>query len=229
MTNSCMRRRLQFELSAQKGENMSDAVHQWISELGEQTSFLDAEQAGEPARELDAMRVAIVSNVYRAAPKLAMDLMWQLFTLAGTLFERTTEEGWEVSLVFDQACSDLVKMSVDADIEPKMVAKKVVAAISSNHYGEYGALIRAIAARSCASAYVSEIRNSLQRLLDEPPLPNGGPNSERGHVLRRTLRELDSPSVSWTDRRFPHRCLPQAARWTRSTCGTPFWRACQRS
>lgn len=196
MTNSCMRRRLQFELSAQKGENMSDAVHQWISELGEQTSLLDTEQVGESAWELDAMRVAIVSNVYRAVPKLAPDLMWQLFTLAGTLFERTTEEGREVSLVFDQACSDLVKMSVDADIEPKVFAKKVVAAMSSNHYGEYGALIRAIAAQSCASAYVSEIKDLLQRLLDEPPRLNGSPNSERGHTLRRTLRELDSPYVT---------------------------------
>lgn len=196
LTNSCIRRRLQFELSAQKSENLSDAVHQWISELGEQTSFLDAEQVGELAGELDAMRVAIVSNVYRAAPKLAPDLMWQLFTLVGTLLERTTEEGWEFSLVFDQACSDLVKMSVDADVEPKAFAKKVVAAISSNHYGEYGALIRTIAAQSCASAYVSEIKDLLQRLLDEPPGPNGSPNSERGNVLRRILRELDSPSVS---------------------------------
>jgi hypothetical protein len=165
MTNSCMRRRLQFELAAQKGENISAAVHQWIGELGEQTSLLDAEQVGELAGELDAMRVAIISNVSRAEPKLGPDLMWQIFTLAGTLFERTTEEGWEVSRVFDQACSDLVKMSVKANVAPKVFAVKVVAAISSNHYGEYGALIRAISAQPSASAYVCEIRNVLQRLL----------------------------------------------------------------
>lgn len=196
MMNSCMRRRVQFELSAQKGENASAAVHQWISELGEQTSLLDAEQVGELAWELDALRVAIVWNVSRAALKLAPDLMWQFFTLAGTLFDRTTEEGWEVSRIFDQACSDLVKTSVDADVEPKVFAMKVVAAISSNHYGEYGALIRAIAAQPCASAYVFEIKSLLQRLLDEPPGPNGSPNSERGHVLRRALRELDAPSAA---------------------------------
>ena len=196
MTNSYMRRRLQFELAAQKGENVSAAVHQWIGELGEQTSLLDAEQFGELAGELDAIRGAIVSSVFRAEPKLGPDLMWQIFTLAGTLFERTTEEGWEVSRVFDQACSDLVEMSVDADVEPKVFAVKVVAAISSNRYGEYGALIRAISAQPCASSYVCEIRNLLQRLVGEPPGPNGSPNSERGHVLRRALHELDSRSAT---------------------------------
>ncbi|KWF37659.1 hypothetical protein WT56_02880 [Burkholderia pseudomultivorans] len=197
VTNSSMRRRLPFELSAQKGENMSAAVHHWISELGEQTSLLDAEQVGELAAELDAIRVAIVSNVCRAELKLAPDLMWQFFTLAGTLFERTTEEGWEVSRVFDQACADLVKMSVDAEIEPKLFAAKVVSAISSNHYGEYSALIPAIAsAQPWAAAYVSEIRALLQRLPDEQPGPSGSTNSERSRVLRHALRKLDFPSAA---------------------------------
>ncbi|AGK48733.1 hypothetical protein BTI_1409 [Burkholderia thailandensis MSMB121] len=197
VTNSSMRRRLPFELSAQKGENMSAAVHHWISELGEQTSLLDAEQVGELAAELDAIRVAIVSNVCRAELKLAPDLMWQFFTLAGTLFERTTEEGWEVSRVFDQACADLVKMGVDAEIEPKLFAAKVVSAISSNHYGEYSALIPAIAsAQPWAAAYVSEIRALLQRLPDEQPGPSGSTNSERSRVLRHALRKLDFPSAA---------------------------------
>ncbi len=121
--------------------------------------------------------------------------MWQFFTLAGTVYERTTEEGWEVTRVFDQACADLVKMSVNAEVEPKLFAEKVVSAISSNHYGEYSALIPATAsAQPWASVYVSEIRALLQRLLDEPPGPNGSTNSERSHVVRRALRELDFPS-----------------------------------
>ena len=197
MTNSSMRRRLPFELSAQKGENMSAAVHHWISELGEQTSLLDAERAGELAGELDAIRVAIVSNVSRTVLELAPDLMWQFFTLAGTVYERTTEEGWEVSRVFDQACADLVKMSVDAEIEPKLFAAKVVFAISSNHYGEYSALIPAIAsAQPWASAYGYEIRALLQRLLDEQPGPSASTNSERSRVLRHALRQLDFPSAA---------------------------------
>ncbi|MPW22242.1 hypothetical protein GCT13_36800 [Paraburkholderia sp. CNPSo 3157] len=191
MTNLCMRRRLQFELSAQKGENVPDAVLQWISEFGAQTSFLDAEQVGELAEELDAMRVTIASNVSRAAPDLALDLMWQLFTLAGTIFERTTEEGWEISCVFDEACSDLVTVSVDAEVEPMEFATKVVAAITSGQYGEYRALIRAIAsAQPWAPAYVSDLKVLLHRLLEEPP----DPNSERSRDLRRALQELDSLS-----------------------------------
>lgn len=193
MTNPCMRRRLQFELSAQKHGNISEAVAQWISELSEQTSFLDAKQVNELAREVEAMRVAIVSNVSRAALKLAPDLMWQFFTLAGTIYERTTEEGWEVGRVFDQACADLVKVIVDAEVVPKLFAEKAVSSISSNQYGEHRALIPEIAsAQPWVSAYVVEIRTLLQRLLDEPP----GPNGERSRVLRRALRDLDSPSAA---------------------------------
>nr|WP_244196923.1 DUF6880 family protein [Paraburkholderia hospita] len=146
---------------------------------------------GELAEELDAMRVTIASNVSAAAPDLAPDLMWQLFTLAGTIFERTTEEGWEVSCVFDEACSDLVRVSVDADVEPMEFTMKVVAAIASEQYGEYRALIRAIAsAQPWAPAYVSDLKALLHRLLEEPP----SPNSERSRDLRHVLQEFDSLS-----------------------------------
>lgn len=116
MTNAYTRRRLQFELSALKGEDIPAAVHEWITEFGEQTSFLDAEQVGELAEELDAMRSAIAAHVSRAEPTVAPDLMWRFFTLAGTIFERTSQEGWEVSDVFDRACSDLIKLSIDTNV-----------------------------------------------------------------------------------------------------------------
>ncbi|WP_233860273.1 DUF6880 family protein [Paraburkholderia sp. HD33-4] len=193
MTNPCMGRRLQFELSAQKGENLAASARQWISAFGAQTSFLEAEQVGELAEELDAMRVTITSNVSGAAPHLAPDLMWQLFALAGTIFERTTEEGWEISCVIDEACSDLVKVSVDSDVEPVEFATKVVAAIISDQYGEYRALIRAIAsAQPWAPAYVSGLKVLLQRLLEELP----GPNSDHSRDFQRALRELNSLSAT---------------------------------
>ena len=197
MTNPCMQRRLQFELSAHKNKKMPEAVRRWISELREQTSFLDAEEIDELARELDDMRAAIVSNVFRALPKLAPDLMWQLFTLAGAVYERTIEEGWQVSQVFDQACADLVKLSVDAEVDPKLFATKVVSAISSDQYGEYSALIPAIAsAQPWATAFVSEIRALLQRLLDDPRGPSDNANSEHSRILQHALSELDSSSTA---------------------------------
>ena len=197
MTNPSIRRRLQFELSAQQNDNVPEVIRRQISEFREQTSFLGAEEIVELARELDDIRATIVSSVSRAAPKLAPDLMLQLFTLAGTLYDRTTEEGWEVGRVFDQACADLVKGIVAAEVEPKLFAEKAVSAIGANQYGEYKALIPAIAlAQPWASAYVAEIRALLQRLLDEPPGPNGRPNDERSSVLRRALRDLDPPSAA---------------------------------
>jgi hypothetical protein len=68
---------------------------------------------------------------------------------------------------------------------------KVVAAIASEQYGEYRALIRAIAsAQPWAPAYVSDLKALLHRLLEEPP----SPNSERSRDLRHVLQEFDSLS-----------------------------------
>jgi hypothetical protein len=55
-----------------------------------------------------------------------------------------------------------------------------------------GALIRAIAsAQPRAPAYSSGLKNSLQRLLDQPPGSKNSLNSER-RDLHRALLELDS-------------------------------------
>ena len=197
LRNSSMQRRLQFELIAHKGQDVAAGVRQWISELVEQSVFLDARLIGELADELDALRIAIASEVRRVAPTLAPDLMWQIFSLAGPIFERTIEEGWEVSCVFERACSDLVKVSVNAGVDSATFAKQVVAAILSDGYGEYGALIRAIAsAQPCVPAYVSELSVLLQQLLDESPAAHGSLTSEHSRVLQRALRELNSPTAA---------------------------------
>lgn len=91
MRNSSMQRRLQFELIAHKGEDVAAGVRQWSSELAEQSAFLDAKLISELADELDALRLVIGSDVRRAAPDFAPDLMWQILSLAGTIFERTSK------------------------------------------------------------------------------------------------------------------------------------------
>lgn len=195
MVRPCMLRRLQFELTVQKGENVVAAVREWITDFSEQTSFLDAEQLSELAGELDAIRLAIVSHVARVAPDLAPDFMWQFFELAGTVFERTAEEGWEISCIFDEACADLVKVTVYAGTEPTVFAGKVLVAIKSSGYGEYKALVRAIAAAEPrAPVYVSQLKMLLQQSLDEQPRPKDGKNSSRDLDLQYALRELDTRS-----------------------------------
>lgn len=122
---------------------------------------------------------------------LAPDLMCRFFTLAGTVYERTTEEGREVGRVFDQTCADPRQSDRRRRGRAEAVCRESpVSAVSSNQYEEHRALIPAIAlAQPWASAYVVEIRALLQRLLGEPP----GPNGECSRVLRRALRDLDSP------------------------------------
>lgn len=159
-------RRLRFELAVPRSDMMVAAIREWISELRAQTAFLDTEQISELSRELDAIRVAIDSSIAQAARDLAPDLLWELVALAEIVYERTTEEGWDISVIFDEACSDLVKLSIHAGVEPAVFATKVVAALNSNQYGEYRALIQAIAsAETWAPAYVSQLKALLKSSL----------------------------------------------------------------
>ncbi|MFP3564460.1 DUF6880 family protein [Paraburkholderia sp. SIMBA_030] len=117
--------------------------------------------------------------------------------MARTIFERTAEEGWEISQVFDRAYCDMVNLSVNADIEPVVFARKVVAAIISDQYGEYGALVPAIVSvQPRALAYVYELKALLLRLQEQPHGGIDGSYAEHGHVLQRGLHELDSPSAT---------------------------------
>lgn len=162
-------RRWRFELAAPRSDTMVAAIREWISELSAQTSFLDKVHIGELSRELDAMWVAIASPIAQAAPDLGPSLMWEFLALAETVYERTTEEGWEISVIFDEACSDLVKLSIHAAVEPAVFATKVVAALNSNQYGEYRALIPAIAsAETWAPGYVSHQKALLDRMSCAP-------------------------------------------------------------
>ncbi|TPQ26386.1 DUF6880 family protein [Cupriavidus pinatubonensis] len=165
-THPRMWRRLRFELAAPRSDTMVAAMREWISELSAETSFPDQEHISELSRELDAMRVAIASPIRQAAPDLGPSLMWEFLALAETVYERTTEEGWEISAIFDEACSDLVKLSIDAGVEPAVFAAKIIAALNSNQYGEYRTLIQAIgSAETWAPAYVSRLKALLESTL----------------------------------------------------------------
>uniref|UniRef100_UPI003F494511 DUF6880 family protein n=1 Tax=Cupriavidus yeoncheonensis TaxID=1462994 RepID=UPI003F494511 len=186
-----LRRRLRFELATPRSDSMVATVREWILELGAQTSFLGAEQLSELAAELDAIRAAIAASIARAAPDRAPDLMWEFFALAGNVYERTTEEGWEISSIFDEACSDLVKVSVQADVEPALFATRVVAALISDQYGEYRALIGAIAsAEPWAPTYSAQLTALLKRCLEEQPATRDGSNGTTDCRLQHALREL---------------------------------------
>ncbi|MBP0621002.1 DUF6880 family protein [Cupriavidus consociatus] len=94
-----------------------------------------------------------------------------LIALAETVYERTTEEGWEISVIFDEACSNLVKLSNHAGVEPAVFATKVVAALNANQYGEYRALMQAIAlAEMWAPAPTSRNSRRCPRACSESSL-----------------------------------------------------------
>jgi hypothetical protein len=69
--------------------------------------------------------------------------------------------------------------------------------IMSDRYGEYGALVPAIASVQLqAPAYVYELEALLQRLQEQPRRGIARSDTGHGHVLQRALRELHSSSAA---------------------------------
>ncbi|WP_124633838.1 DUF6880 family protein [Burkholderia cenocepacia] len=182
-TNASLRRQLVFERSVHAGSDTIASIRQWMAQLREDMTFLDREACRPIASEFAALRAAITTHV---APEYALELMWAWFTLAGTIADRTTEECWEIGCSCEQGCRDVVRLSVEADVEPIALITQMADALAVEHFGEYGALPRAIAAlESSASSYLSQFRGALQRALDEAT-----PGSTRCKMLQSLQQAL---------------------------------------
>ena len=138
-------RRLQFAAALQENADIVTPAYNWIDALHAQTAFLDTDGVAGLAIELDALRRGIVEDVSAASPTAAVDLLWHFFSLADSSFNRTDEEAWEISVVFDHACADVVRLAVLAGINPATFALKVKTALAANSYGECQNLMKAIA------------------------------------------------------------------------------------
>ncbi|MCY0389877.1 hypothetical protein OVY01_22315 [Robbsia sp. Bb-Pol-6] len=157
-------RRLCFASAVQAGINVPEAAHAWLEALQAQTSFLSADQVTELASELDALRKGIVRDVIEVAPMLAIELMWEFFTLAEGIFERTAEEATEVSDIFDRACTDLISIAISTGTGPALFATRIAAAQASSQYGEFRELIQAVnAAQANAPTFLSKVNSYLQK------------------------------------------------------------------
>lgn len=67
----------------------------------------------------------------------------------------------------------------------------VLGALTSNEYGQYNALVRAIAAaQPWAPAYLSQLKVLLQQSLDKQPRIKDGTSGSRSRELQRILQQL---------------------------------------
>lgn len=123
-----------------------------------------------------------MTQAARVAPKLAPELLWSWFTLAGAIADRTTEECWEIGQSCERGCVDVIKLSVEAGTEPGVLVAQIADAMAGEHAGEYRALPRAVAAlASPAPAWLAQFRVALQQSLE-------GPDANRAR--REALRSL---------------------------------------
>ncbi|WP_414143962.1 DUF6880 family protein [Burkholderia territorii] len=135
------------------------------------------------AREFEALREAITTHVARVTPRIAPELLWSWFTLAGAIANSITEQCWKVHCICEQACIDVVGLSAEAGIEPAVLVVQMTGAIASERSGENRIFSLALTAfMSSAPAY----RGSIQDRPKAMPAPNGA-RHERLQSLQRAL------------------------------------------
>ena len=155
-------RRLHFAEVVHANADIFGAANTWLDTLLDQTTFLTSRDIAEAAVELDALRLAIVDDVANVHPGEAADLLWRFFTLAETIFNRTGEEGYEISQVFDQACVDCVTLAIRAKTPPNTFAHHIRTALAADGYGEFGSLMPSLDAPGPDDlAYIAAVKAHL--------------------------------------------------------------------
>ncbi len=156
-------RRVRFLKATQTSSNIATAARAWLDAILDESTFLHAQDVAELASEIEALRLAIARDVAQVDADAAAALLWRFFSLADNIYNRTTEEGWEVGQVFDRACADVVRLAISTGAPARVFAADVREALASDGYGEFGQLMAVInVTRATHPAFVTEIIAFLQ-------------------------------------------------------------------
>ncbi len=142
-----IKRRVKLALTAHVApEAMAAVVRKRLTQIGDARAFVDWHKVRELAADLDQQRCAIIDQVAKTDPAEALDLMWRLLGLAGSVYDRCDDSYGVVGDVFCQACSDLGPLAQVAKADPVDLADRVFDALTANDYGQYDDLITILGA-----------------------------------------------------------------------------------
>lgn len=140
-TSATLRRKLLGELSVLASPDVGAPIRQWIADMQDAKWFLDWAAYQAAAQEFEALREAITTRFARISPGMAPELLWLWFPQAGAIDDRTSEECLQIQRSCERACFDVVRLSVEAGVEPAFLVTQIAAAVAVEHSGEYPACL----------------------------------------------------------------------------------------
>tara|TARA_R110002020_G_scaffold145996_4_gene320431 strand:- start:13391 stop:14827 length:1437 start_codon:yes stop_codon:yes gene_type:complete len=144
--SAASKRRLRLELAGSQGSSeVAAEVRKRLASIARARTRIDWRKVRAFSKDLDTQRTTIVETVAPQDPEEAFELIWQFLALAEPVFDRVEHSGDTVLALFRQACADAATIAGQARVAPDVLAGRVFAAVQENGFGQYDALIAAMA------------------------------------------------------------------------------------
>lgn len=166
--NANQKRRLRMELAGvESPAKLVNEIRKRLTSIGAATNNIGWRSLKAFKADLHSQRKLITEQVAVGAPAEALELMWQLICLGGSVLERTTDTSGEVLEIFRQAAHDQGEIAVKAEASSDILLKPLTDAILANGYGQSDTLIRDLAPRLCPDG-LEQLRVQLLAAAKEP-------------------------------------------------------------
>ncbi|MTH95269.1 hypothetical protein E1297_04640 [Roseibium sp. RKSG952] len=163
-----MKRRLRMELAgAESHLELAKEIRKRLATLARSDSFIDWHKRGAVEKDLLIQKNAIIEKIAPAAPKEALELMWQFMGLASHTLNRCDDSSGVLGGVFREACDELGQIAVKAALEPKQLAGHVFEAVKQNDFGQYDSLIQ-VSAPALGETGLNELKGLIIAWSNEP-------------------------------------------------------------
>jgi Family of unknown function (DUF6880) len=186
-TDPVLRKKLAMLLAASEGPGkLAAEVDKRIKTIGRSRSFVDWDKRKALVHELDHLRVMIATRLAERDSARGIESLWDFIGIADAVMERVGDGIGEVEEVFDVAMADLGRLSAGRPpIDPKTLARRVLAYCERDGLGGTGALIRHMS-EALGAGGRTELRRETEVALKAAPRA-AGPHDWRADAQRRHL------------------------------------------
>ncbi|ARZ23512.1 hypothetical protein BK210_09460 [Brucella melitensis] len=166
--NANHKRLLRMELVGNSsGAELAREVRKRLGSIGRSKSWIDWQKAKSVRADLEAQRKSIAEKIAPTDPNEAFELIWQFLSLADPIFERSCDGSGALIESFHAACEDAGRIAAMAKVPIDRLVEKIFSVLQDNGYGQYDALIEAMAP-ALGEAGLRKLQRAFEAWAKEP-------------------------------------------------------------
>jgi hypothetical protein len=168
--SAASKRRLRLELAgAQSTADVSREVRKRLSSIDRSRTVIDWRKIKAVRADLETQRATITGSVAEEDPDEAVDLLWRLLDLSGSILSRCNTSSDSLIACFHAACADLGRVARKASSKRRQrLPEQILSALRRNDEHQYSPLIQELAP-AMGEEGLKELQSLLRDWLEEPP------------------------------------------------------------